>query len=163
MNPLDIITIAYISVSVILLIVLGLLLKRTYDNLYDCEMELEEVQAKFHDLKIDIDFKNKEYRRKSVEYTNTVLEQVKKFVATNVICKFKTFVSGHDMSKITKANIEKLIEEVATTSNNSLNMDNIKFEDMIINKEYFEKYIVECSVQLVRDILEKYDYDAENI
>ena len=67
------------------------------------------------------------------------------------------------MSKVTKANVEELVKDIAHMANNSLNMDNIFLDDTFFTKEFVENYIVETTVILVKQMMEKEFNNMENV
>ena len=84
-----------------------------------------------------------------------MLDFVKMLTSQIAVLRFRTFVDTHELDKITKANVQKLVTDVAETVHNSINIDNIDFEDMLFNKEFFEKYIIETSLITIKSLLDK--------
>ena len=93
-----------------------------------------------------------ENKNKTVEYSNKVLELIRSIVGQIAVLKFRTFKDTHDMEKVTKANVEGLVKDVANMANKSLNMNNIFLDDTFFTKEFVEQYIVETSVILIKQI-----------
>lgn len=104
-----------------------------------------------------------ENKNKTVEYSNKVLELIRSIVGQIAVLKFRTFRDGRDMSKVTKANVEELVKDIAHMANNSLNMDNIFLDDTFFTKEFVENYIVETTVILVKQMMEKEFNNMENV
>lgn len=92
---------------------------------------------------------------KVLENSKQLLEFIRMMVGQVAVIKFRTFIDSRDVEKSTKTNIGNLVKEIATTVNSSLNMSNISIENTIYSKEFFEQYIVESSVIIVKDLLEK--------
>lgn len=108
-------------------------------------------------LKNDIEYRRleNENKNKTVEYSNRVLELIRSIVGQIAVIKFRTFQDTHDMNKITKANVEALVKSVAEMANESLNMNNIFFKDTFFTKHFYERYIVETSVILIKQMVDK--------
>lgn len=108
-------------------------------------------------LENDIEYRRLEVenKNKTVEYSNKVLELIRSIVGQIAVLKFRTFQDTHDMSKVTKTNVEGLVKEVAGMANNSLNMNNIFLDDTFFTKEFYEKYIVETSIILIKQMVDK--------
>lgn len=98
---------------------------------------------------------------KVLDNSKQLLEFIRMMVGQVAVLKFRTFMDTRDIEKSTKSNIESLVKEVATTVNASLNMSNISIENTIYSKEFFEQYIVETSVIIVKDLLDKSLNDDE--
>ena len=96
-----------------------------------------------------------ENKNKTVEYSNKVLELIRSIVGQIAVLKFRTFQDTHDMEKVTKANVETLVSDVAKMANKSLNMNNIFLDDTFFTKEFVEQYIVETSVILIKQMMDK--------
>lgn len=92
---------------------------------------------------------------KVLDNSKQLLEFIRMMVGQVAVLKFRTFMDTRDIEKSTKSNIESLVKEVATTVNASLNMSNISIENTIYSKEFFEQYIVETSVIIVKDLLDR--------
>lgn len=99
---------------------------------------------------------------KVLDNSKQLLEFIRMMVGQVAVLKFRTFMDTRDIEKSTKSNIEGLVKEVATTVNASLNMSNISIENTIYSKEFFEQYIVETSVIIVKDLLDKSLNDDED-
>lgn len=92
---------------------------------------------------------------KVLDNSKQLLEFIRMMVGQVAVLKFRTFIDTRDVERSTKANIESLVQDVATTVNASLNMSNISIENTIYSKEFFEQYIVETSVIIIKDLLDK--------
>jgi hypothetical protein len=120
-------------------------------------------------LKIEEDKRNKLYAQlqeennKSIaDYSEKLLEFIRMLTTQISVLKFRTFVDNHEMDKITKANIQKLVAEVAESVNTSINSTNIDFDDILFTKEFYENYIVETSLITIKNLLNKTINDEEN-
>lgn len=108
-------------------------------------------------LQNDIEYRQieNENKNKTVEYSNKVLELVRSIVGQIAVLKFRTFQDSHDMSKITTTNTKALVDDVARMAKRSLNMNNIFLDDTFFTKEFIENYIVETSIILIKQMIEK--------
>lgn len=108
-------------------------------------------------LRNDIEYRQieNENKNKTVEYSNKVLELVRSIVGQIAVLKFRTFQDSHDMSKITTTNTKALVDDVARMAKRSLNMNNIFLDDTFFTKEFIENYIVETSIILIKQMIEK--------
>lgn len=91
----------------------------------------------------------------TTEYSEKLLNFVKMITTQVAILQFRTFVDGHDMAKVTKANVRDVADNVAKTVKSSINMDSIDFSDTLFTKEFYESYIIETSIIAVKSLLEK--------
>lgn len=114
-------------------------------------------KLKHQSLKNDIEYRrlDNENKNKTVEYSNNILELIRSIVGQIAVIKFRTFRDSHDMTKITESNVKALTREVAEMANRSLNMNNIFFKDTFFTEEFYKKYIIETSIILVKQMVEK--------
>lgn len=116
---------------------------------------LYKLRNKFNkDSKLLEDMKESN-KNKMVEYSKQVLEFIRMMVGQIAVLKFRTFVDTNDLSKVSKSTIEKLVADVAESVNMSMNMVNLSLENTVYSKEFFEQYIVETSVLMIKDLLDK--------
>lgn len=96
-----------------------------------------------------------ENTKEATNYSEKVLEYTKMFIGQITVLKFKAYVDNHEIDKVTKANIQNLASDVATTVHKSINLDNIQFDDTLFTKEFYEQYIIDSSLMHVKRLLEK--------
>jgi len=120
-------------------------------NIITC-IKLINQEKKLSELRLQIQSDN---HNTATEYSEKMLDFVKMLTSQIAVLRFRTFVDTHELDKITKANVQKLVTDVAETVHNSINIDNIDFEDMLFNKEFFEKYIIETSLITIKSLLDK--------
>lgn len=99
-------------------------------------------------------------KERVVEYSKQVLEFIRMMVGQVAVIKFRTFIDNRKIEKISKANVEELVADVARTVNRSINMSNIQIENTVYSREFFEEYIIESSVMIIKDLLAR---DLNNI
>lgn len=115
-------------------------------------------------LENDIEYRRleSENKNKTVEYSNKVLELIRSIVGQIAVLKFRTFKDNHDMTKITIANVETLVSDVAKMANNSLNMNNIFLDDTFFTKQFVEQYIVETAIIFIKEMIDKSIGEIDN-
>lgn len=91
---------------------------------------------------------------KSIEYSTKSLDFIKMMISQTALVKFRTFIDGNDISKVTRIQIEGIVSDVATTVKSTINMNNIAIENTIYTKEFFDNYIIETSVYIVKQLFE---------
>lgn len=96
------------------------------------------------------------------DYSEKLLEFIKMLTSQIAILKFRTFVDNHEIDKITKANIQNLVADVAETVNVSINADHIDFDDVLFTKEFYENYIIDTSLITIKGLLNKTINEEEN-
>ena len=114
--------------------------------------KLKIYESKMNQMYVQLQNENS---KRTTEYSDKMLEFVKMFIGQIAVLKFRTFVDSHNLGKITKANIQKLVAEVADTVHKSINIDKIDFEDTLFTKDFYEKYIIETSVIMIKELLDK--------
>lgn len=128
---------------------------RMYINYMVAQKRLEELRIKYRKMELQNQEIEKIQKDQSIEYSRNLMKYLREFIGQITVIKFKTFIDSHNMDKITEINIKKLIDDIATTTNNSINRSNILFDNTIITKEFYESYIVETAIMLVKEMLEK--------
>lgn len=83
------------------------------------------------------------------------MEFGQKFTAQSTVIKFKEFVDGHDWEKMTEGQIKKLIFDISTNINISIDYDHIDFNRTIFTKEYFYQIIVNTVSATVKSLMER--------
>jgi len=128
---------------------------RMYINYMVAQKRLEELRIKYREMELQ----NKEIERtqkdQSIEYSRNLMKYLREFIGQITVIKFKAFIDSHKMDKITEINIKKLIDDIATTTNKSINRSNILFDNTIITEEFYESYVIETTIILVKEMLEK--------
>lgn len=128
---------------------------RMYINYMVAQKRLEELRIKYREMELQ----NKEIERtqkdQSIEYSRNLMKYLMEFIGQIAVIKFKAFIDSHKMDKITEINIKKLIDDIATTTNKSINRSNILFDNTIITEEFYESYVIETTIILVKEMLEK--------
>lgn len=147
-------TLMLIFSSVILAVVIGTLIM---------------LIIKYHSTKkllLDITKEHKrlkdENKYRSVDYSKNVLEYIKTFVSQIALIKFKEYISNNDTEKMTLASVEKLVKSVATTVKNAFVSTHIFVDDLLFTREFIDKYIIDVSMYMIRDMVDKFNQDQNN-
>jgi hypothetical protein len=90
-----------------------------------------------------------------ITYTNQVMKLIREVTTQIALLKFRTFQDSHDMSKIMRANIASIAEETAIESERSFNKENIYWESLLFTKDFYNAYIVETSIIVIKSLFEK--------
>lgn len=114
-------------------------------------MTLRYAYLKARNIREELEFRD---RSTVISYSKEVLDLVRKIVGENVLIRFREFVDGRNMGKVTEANIKNLIRHIAEDSRRSLNLSKIIWDNTIFDQEYIDGYIVDVTVMMVKDLLE---------
>lgn len=91
----------------------------------------------------------------SPEYSHEVLEYLRSFTVEVSAITFRNFIDNHEIEKITKATMTKLVEDTAKIVNESINVGNIRFNDTLFTRKFYDKYIIDISMISIKELLEK--------
>ena len=103
-------------------------------------------------------------RNKTTDNTESLIKIIRMIVGQIAVLKFREFQDKHRMDidintedgwKVNRTNFESLIEDIATTSYKSINMDNIIFDDLFFTQDFYENYVIQTSIMLVKQMLGK--------
>ena len=148
----DIIDVIQNSLRLVLLVsvivLLGLLVFSLHSLLIYFKSKYTNLNSGDHS---HIDNANKE----TTEYSNNLLEFIRLMVGQTAVIEFQTFQDNHDMTKVTKANIESVAKRVAEIVHNSINEDVFSFENVFFTRRFYDYYIVNTSIVLVKQMFEK--------
>lgn len=97
----------------------------------------------------------KDNKEKILEYSQKSLEFIKLMISQIALLKLKAFIDQHDISKVSRSQIEKVVEDVALTVRNNINMQNFQIENTIYTEEYFDQYIIQTSVFIVKKLFDE--------
>lgn len=148
-----------VGVCVIVCIVSILWSLQIYANYIKAQKRLDEFRIRSQTLEMKIQEIEESRKEKSIEYSNNIMKYIREFIAQIATLQFKTFVDGHNMNKITEANIKKLVQDIAEEVKTALNEVNILFDNMLFTKDFYDKYIVETTVITVKTMLEKFQLE----
>ena len=112
-----------------------------------------QIKKKFINNEIECNKLVEENKNKTVEYSNNILEFIQSIITHIAMIKFKNFIDGNDISKITREKTKQLIQDVAIMTNSSINWENIIIIDTFLTKDFYETYIVEMSAMTIKQML----------
>lgn len=91
-----------------------------------------------------------------IKYSNEVLDFVLKIVAQEAVLYFRNFTDTHTIEKVTLAQVKNIVSDVATKVNDSMKRTNIDFELVIFTQDFYNHFIVQSSMDYVKQLLAKY-------
>lgn len=118
------------------------LIKHSYelnDKIKECENEI-----RIRDDKIN-----------RIDNSLKLVDFIRDITGQWVVIKFKNFNDGHNLTKVTEENIKKLVSEIAIEVRRAIRYNEIDFESLVLTQEFYDKYIVNSAVILVKDMLDK--------
>ena len=113
------------------------------------------LMAKLEKIKEDMDKLELSNEFKVTEYSDSVLEFIRKFCMEVSVQKFRTFMDGHKADLITKSILEGLIKEICEFITIHLNYDIIVYGYCLYTKSYIDEYIIETVVMSIKDLFDK--------
>lgn len=126
---------------------------------------LINLYRKYNNNSMEILKLDKSNKKLVIEYSEQLLDFTKMMISQISILKFKTFIDGSKIDKITKSQVEKIVSEVASNVKDALNMNNITIEDTLYTEEFFNQYIIDTSIytvkQLMNKVVNEFDEDEE--
>lgn len=140
--------------QIIMYVLLVILLITILTSVY-LIIKYRRAKAKLNELEQLVEKSKEEYRMRNVDYSNKLLDYIKIFVAQVASIKFRNFIDTHDITKINKTIVGGLIEEIAIEVKNSINDNNVIFQDALFTKEFYDGFIVQSTTIIVKDLLEK--------
>lgn len=137
----DYMTILYMFIATIWLVISIIVLIKVYARYTKTSLNLVELENSNKDNLIN--------------YSSELLDFIKLMISQVALLKVKEFLDGNDISKVTRVHIENIISEVATDIKNRINMNNVSIENTIYTKEFFDQYIVDTTVYIVKQLFEE--------
>lgn len=137
----DYMMILYMFIATIWLVISVIVLIKVYARYTKTSLNLVELENSNKDNLIN--------------YSSELLDFIKLMISQVALLKVKEFLDGNDISKVTRVHIENIISEVATDIKNRINMNNVSIENTIYTKEFFDQYIVDTTVYIVKQLFEE--------
>lgn len=91
----------------------------------------------------------------NTDLSNQILQFTRMIISQIAMMKYRDFVDSKDMSKITRSNVTKLVDEVATECHKAIRIESISFESLVFTREFYEQYIVETTVFVIKSMVNK--------
>lgn len=136
---------------------ISIFLRDLINNLYNDFKEINDQKV--------IQYQNKNIHEayendlEMIKLSHELLEFTKQFIADVSLYEFKKFSdSQKDIIDITKINIENIIKETAEIIMKSIDIENIPFDYLIFNREYYNRYIVQTTIIMIKRLFEKSVY-----
>lgn len=112
-----------------------------------------KLRIKSAELQVINDQLKKENDRKGSKYSQDILQYVKMFTIQITLLRFREYADTHHIEKTTKENTKNLIEEISNEVNESINLTQINFEEMLFTEQFVEKFIVSTAIDTVKKLL----------
>lgn len=98
---------------------------------------------------------NDEDNKIDIGYSRKVIRIIRDISIQASVDSFQEFADGHELNKVTKAQIQNLITTTAEYIKSSIDFDSIDFNRTIYKRTYLESYIVNTVVKSLKDLLNK--------
>lgn len=98
---------------------------------------------------------NERLLQQNDEYSTKTLDFIRNFVSQICVLRYQEFIDNHDASKISKPQIETLINDVSREIYSSIDMKKIDFERTLYDEKFVETYIVQLTVTNIKSLWEK--------
>jgi biopolymer transport protein ExbB/TolQ len=134
---------------ILLLIILLIHLIIKIHALMDKEEELYNLEKK----KLEESSKEKIIKDKEIlEYSELLLKSIREAIASVTTVKYRTFSDNHDLEKITKEHLKRMLGDTVTIVKNDINFNNIDYENLIYTKEYINQYIIDTTIYTLKNM-----------
>lgn len=90
-----------------------------------------------------------------IEYTEAVLKFVKTLVMHMSIIHYNVFIDSHDPDKINRTQIQHLVEDTAKDINGYIKSDIIKYDKLLVTKNFIDEYVIQTTIIAIKDLLNK--------
>lgn len=114
-------------------------------------------------IKFDTKVGSLEFSNRRVEYTQLMMTYIRDFTIQVASIQFRNFIDGHDLSKVTKATMSKLVEDTAIKVNKSIYLNNIKFDDLLFTEDFYNNYIIDVAMVSIKELLDKVINTTEEV
>ena len=71
------------------------------------------------------------------------------------VLQFNAFKDSHEIDKINRSHIQKLVTTIAKEVNDLVVLDNLDYDNLLYKKEFVERYIINISINTIKDLLDK--------
>lgn len=107
----------------------------------EIKREANQIAAKRRDYNLD-------YSTRMLDFIRTIIVQITSL-------HFNEFIDSHDISKVTEGQTKRLIDEIANTVHKSIDVNNINFDDALFDENFYNHFIIETVVDLVKHLIGK--------
>jgi hypothetical protein len=114
-------------------------------------------------IKFDTKVGSLDFSNRRVEYTQSMMLYIRDLTMQVASIQFRNFIDGHDLSKVTKATMSKLVEDTAIKVNKSIYLNNIKFDDLLFTEDFYNNYIIDVAMISIKELLDKVINTTEEV
>lgn len=90
-----------------------------------------------------------------LEHSRDVLEFTKSVIGTITVLKFKEFRDSRQFNMVTRENIERLISNIASSVNRSIDITRLDLKNVVFSQEFYQKYIIDTTIYMVKQLTDK--------
>ena len=148
------IAIMFIISSILIVITIGSLIR-----LYRTNQLYVRTQLEYNDLR-------RSNKMRAAQYSQSILDFIRHFISQVALLQTLIFKDTHDLSKVSKPNIDTLAKDVAHHVYDSLNKKSIAFDDALFTESFFHQYIIDTSLEtvksLITNMINKVDMSTDN-
>lgn len=90
-----------------------------------------------------------------VEYSERVLTLARDITIQACVLQFNSFKDSHELDKINRTHIQKLVTGIAKEINELVVLDNLDYGNLLYKKEFIERYIINISINTTKELLDK--------
>lgn len=92
---------------------------------------------------------------KRIEYSTNLLEYTRSVINSITYIEFKTFIDRNELSMVNKTQLADLAKNIASKVKAAINDSNIDFKYTIFSINYFDEYIINISIDILKQLWEK--------
>lgn len=90
-----------------------------------------------------------------VEYSDRTLEFIREYCVQVSVLKYREFIDGHELDKITRTQLQNLVTATVKFINESIVRDHINFDRMLYTSEFVDNYIIHTVMSTSKNLLAK--------
>lgn len=88
-------------------------------------------------------------------YTGSVMEFIRDLTAQVAVLKFREFADSRSLEKVTKEHTKHLIQDIANSVKGYIDQNKLDEEGLLVSPQFMNEYIINMSVNCVKDLLKK--------
>lgn len=140
-------------------LIIAYMIIRMIGKYIDKKIDLINAEEAYNTSRINkLDSDN---RLATITYTNELLKFIRSIIAQIAVVKFRTFTDSKDLTKVTRKNVTDVVADVAIETNLYISRDELAISSTLLTPDFLNKYIVENSVIIVKDLFKKVIEDYE--
>lgn len=90
-----------------------------------------------------------------IQHSKDVMDLIRSIAVVKCKIAFDKFRDTHDMSKLTRKNVESLISDTAHEINSDINESKLDLDDTIFNRSFYTSYVIDLTMYLIKHSLEQ--------